>query len=116
MVMELSSSANPSTLGQPVTFTATVTPVGGSGFAPVGLRSAVRPRQVAEDGSLTISDGDTVLAVVPLEGGQAAFTTSSLSTGAHTITAAFSGTATAAPSSATLIQQVNQAATLPATR
>ena len=40
-VTGLSSSANPSTLGQPVTFTATVTPtVGGAGFAPVGLRSA----------------------------------------------------------------------------
>ena len=114
--MQLSSSANPSALGQPVTFTATVTQVGGSGFAPVGLRSAARPQQVAEGGSLTISDGDTVLATVAVEDGQAAFTTSSLSAGAHTITAAFSGTTTAAPSSATITQQVNQAATLPATR
>ena len=116
-LIELSSSANPSTLGQPVTFTATVTPVGGSGFAPVGLRSAAaRPRQVDDGSTLTISDGDTVLATVAVEGGKASVTTSSLTAGAHTITAVFSGTATAAPSSATIVQQVNQAATLPATR
>jgi hypothetical protein len=116
-VTELSSSVNPSVFGQPVTFTATVTPVGGLGFAALGLRSVARlPRQVADGGTLTISDGDTVLAVVPVEADQAAFTTSSLSPGAHTITAAFSGTATAASSSTTLTQQVNQPAQLPATR
>ena len=62
-----------------------------------------RPHQVPgpDGGTLTISDGDIVLAVVPLEAGRAAFTTSSLTAGTHTITAAFSGTATAAPSSAT---------------
>jgi hypothetical protein len=72
---------------------------------------------------LTISDGETVLAVVAVESGQASFTTSALSAGAHSITAAFSGTASAAPSSATIVQQVNevpppasQPATLPATR
>ena len=62
-----------------------------------------------------ISDGDTVIAVVPLEAGRAVFSTSSLAAGTHTITAAFTGTATAGPSSATVIQQV-QPATLPPTR
>jgi Bacterial Ig-like domain (group 3) len=65
---------------------------------------------------LTISDGDVVLATVAVEDGQAAFTTSSLSVGTHTITAAFSGTAAAAPSSVTVVQQVNEPAALPATR
>jgi hypothetical protein len=101
-------------VGQPVTFTATVTPVDrGSTFAPFGLRRAVAPRQMPEGGSLTISDGDSVLAVLPLEAGQAAFTTSSLSAGAHTITAEFNGTATAAPSIATIVHQVNQPTTAP---
>jgi hypothetical protein len=67
-------------------------------------------------GTLTISDGDVVLAVAPLEAGRAVFTTSSLAAGTHAITAAFSGTATAAPSSVTIVQQVDQAAELPATR
>jgi CMP-2-keto-3-deoxyoctulosonic acid synthetase len=63
-----------------------------------------------------ISDGDTVLAVVPLEAGRAVFTTSSLSAGTHTIIAAFRGTATAAPSRATIVQQVDEPAALPVTR
>jgi hypothetical protein len=116
-VTELSSSLNPSVVGQPVTFTATVAPVGGSGFAPLRSRSGPPfPRQVADGGTLTISDGDTVLAVVPVEAGRGAFTTSALSPGTHTITAAFSGTVTDEPSSTALTQQVNQPARLPATR
>ena len=59
---------------------------------------------------MTISDGGTVLAVVPLNAGQAAFTTSSLSAGTHTITATFSGNETAAPSDATITQQVDEPA------
>ena len=55
---ELSSSANPSVFGQPVTFTATVTP----GSAPLGLRWVAVPQQVVEGGSVTFSDGGTVLA------------------------------------------------------
>jgi hypothetical protein len=65
---------------------------------------------------MVISDGDTVLAVVPLVAGRAVFTTSSLSAGTHTITAEFTGTATAAPSSATIVQQVGEPALLPETR
>jgi hypothetical protein len=120
-VTELSSSPNPSVAGQTVTFTATVTTVGGPGGVPSGFRSAVAPRQV-DGGTVTISDGGTVLAIVPVEGGPASFTTSGLSAGAHTITATFSGTTSAAPSSATIVQQVDapppttQPATLPATR
>ncbi len=109
----LTSSPNPSTVGQAVTFTATVTQAGG---APLGLRSAAPRGAAADGGSTVISDGGSVLAVVPLEAGRAVFTTSSLSAGTHTITAAFRGTATAAPSSATIVQQVDEPAALPATR
>jgi Bacterial Ig-like domain (group 3) len=70
-----------------------------------------------DGGTLTITDGDTVLANVAVVDGEATFTTSSLSLGTHTITAAYSGTATAAPSSTTITQQVNAATTtLPVTR
>jgi uncharacterized repeat protein (TIGR01451 family) len=112
----LTSSPNPSTLGQAVTFTATVT-LADSG-RPVGFRGRAAPRQVpgSDAGTLTISDGDVVLGVVAVEDGQATLTTSSLTVGRHTITAAFSGTATAAPSNVTIVQQVNQPAALPATR
>jgi hypothetical protein len=104
-VTTLSSSANPSILGQPVTFTATVSAAGDS---PLAWRRTVAPSQVAGDGgTLTISDGGTVLATVAVVGGQAAFTTSSLSAGTHTVTATFSGTATTAASSATIVQQVD---------
>jgi hypothetical protein len=114
-VTALTSSPNPSALGQAVTFTATVTLADGG---PVGWRSRAAPRQVpGRDGAtLTISDGDLVLAVMPLEAGPAVFTTSSLTAGTHTITATFSGTATAAPSSDTITHQVDQPAALPATR
>jgi hypothetical protein len=93
-----------------VTFTATVNV---SDAGPMGLRSAAPP---ADGGSVVITEGDTVLAVVPLDAGRAAFTTSSLPAGRHTITAAFRGTATAAPSNASIVQQVDEPASLPETR
>jgi choice-of-anchor B domain-containing protein len=72
----LSSSPNPSTSGQPATFTATVTSGGGT---PAG--------------TVTFTEGATVLASgVAVNGsGQAAFTTTTLSTGSHIITASFTG-------------------------
>lgn len=106
-VTELSSSRNPSAAGERVTFTATVTTVGSGAGGPSGFRAAVTPRQV-DGGTLTISAGGTILAVVPVEGGQASFSTSALSPGAHTIIAAFSGTAFAAPSNASIVQQVDE--------
>jgi hypothetical protein len=89
-VTAMTASPNPSTLGQAVRLLATVTLADNGG--PIGFRS--RPQQVfgPDGGTLTISDGDTVPATVAVEEGQAAFTTSSLSIGTHTITAAFSGT------------------------
>jgi hypothetical protein len=85
------------------------------GGGPVGFHCRAAPRQMpGPDGAtLTVSDGDVVLGVVALEAGRAVLTTSSLTVGRHTITAAFSGTATAAPSSVTIVQQVDEPAALP---
>jgi hypothetical protein len=66
---------NPSPLGQAVTFTATVT----NGVNPTG--------------TVQFNDGSTTLGSVALVGGVARFTTSTLATGAHSITAVYAGDA-----------------------
>ena len=70
----LSSSLNPSTFGQLITFTATVS-------ASTGTPT----------GAVTFKDGTTTLGVGTLSGGMATYVTSSLSIGGHSITAAYSG-------------------------
>src|SRR5580704_11883182 len=89
----LSSSSNPATQGQSVTFTATVT---GSGGTPIG--------------SVTFTDGSTVLASnVTVTSGVATFSTSSLATGSHSIVASFTGsTGWQNSASGTLTEQINQ--------
>ena len=91
------SSLNPSTSGQSVTFTATVT-----------SQTAGTPT-----GTATFFDAATALgAAVNLNGQAATFTTSSLSSGSHSITAQYSGDTTFATSTSTSVnQQVNAAAT-----
>jgi subtilisin-like proprotein convertase family protein len=94
----LASTPNPSTFGQPVTFTATVT----SGGNPV------------TQGTVTFTESATTLASnVAVNGsGQATFTTSSpLSVGDHTIAATFNGTTNLATSTGTVTQTVDQIAT-----
>ncbi|MDW4571735.1 Ig-like domain repeat protein [Microbacterium sp. M3] len=87
----LASSLNPSTFGQSVTFSATVT----SGGAPVTA------------GSVVFADGATTLAAVPIDGaGQASLTTSALAVGTHAITANYSGTPDFGASDASLSQVV----------
>ena len=70
----LNASPNPSTAGQPVTFTATVSC---PGFIPTG--------------TVTFSDGSTPLATVTLAGGTPTFSTSALALGSHNITAVYNG-------------------------
>ena len=68
----VSSSKNPSTFGDSVTFTATVT---GTTGTPTG--------------TVTFLDGSTTLGTATLDpGGIAAFSTSALAVGSHTISAA----------------------------
>jgi hypothetical protein len=87
----LTASPNPSTSGQSVTFTATVTSSGGT---PTGM--------------VTFYDGATALGSATLSGGTATFTTALLSVGGHSITAVYGGDANfAASTSSTLTQTVN---------
>jgi len=98
---ELSSSANPVTAGQAVTFTATIS--GTAGQAPTG--------------TVTFKDGSTVLGTATLSAitadtadlwsAQATFTTSTLATGMHTIQAIYSGDSGYLGSSASLSQNVS---------
>jgi hypothetical protein len=87
----LASSQNPSNVGQSVTFTASVTPQFGGKVT----------------GSVTFYDGTTMLKTVALSGGVAKFTTSTLVSGAHNITATYNGSANFTGSSASLTQTVN---------
>jgi hypothetical protein len=73
----VTSSLDPSTVGQTVTFTATVT--------------ANAPGSNAVQGTVTFLDNGTPLATVTLSGGSASFSTATLTGGSHTITAQYSG-------------------------
>lgn len=72
------TSGSPSHVGQPVTFTATITAKFGA---------------VPNGELVTFSDGAKLLASVPLSSGVAAYTTSSLSAKTHTITVHYPGDA-----------------------
>lgn len=87
----LSSSANPSVQGQPVTFTATVTSSSG---APTGTVTF-------KDGSTTVGTGG-LSATSPY---QAMFTTSTLATGTHGMTAMYGGDASFDQTTSSLLSQ-----------
>src|SRR5207248_5800860 len=94
----VTSSANPSVFGQPVTFTATV--------------SAVAPGVGIPTGTVTFRDGGNTLGTATLTNGTATFTTTTLSVASHVITAVYGGDSNFATStSAALTQTVNQAST-----
>jgi hypothetical protein len=99
----LTSSLNPSTFGQSVTFTATV--AGGTGGA-------------TPDGTVTFMDGANPLGTSPLAAGTATFTTTTLAVGVHSITAVYSGDATngiQGSTSAVVKQDVQAVATITVT-
>jgi Bacterial Ig-like domain (group 3)/Fibronectin type III domain len=85
----LISSVNPSISGQSVTFTATVTAAAGT-----------------PTGTVTFSDGSTVLGTGTLSSGKATYTTNALSVGSHPITASYGGDATNDVSTSNLVVQV----------
>ena len=87
----LVSSPNPSTVGQAVTFTATIAP-----------QFTGTPA-----GTVTFKNGTAALGTVTLSAGVAALTTSTLTSGTHAITATYNGSASFKGSSATLTQTVN---------
>jgi hypothetical protein len=86
----LSSSKDPSTLGQSVIFTATVTPQ----FSGTPM------------GSVTFLDGTTTLKTVALTGGIAIFNTTKLGSGSHSITAHYKGNVDFTTSSGMVTQAV----------
>jgi plastocyanin len=85
---DLTSSANPSVVGDSVTLTATVT-----GDAPTG--------------SVTFEDAGTSLGVVGLSGGVATLVVSTFTAGSHPLTATYSGDAGNEGSAGGLTQVVN---------
>jgi predicted outer membrane repeat protein len=101
----LTSSGNPSIVGQSVTFTVTVA---ATASAHMGVQNAA---PIVPTGPVSFSDGSTVLCnAVALVDGIASCMTSALTVGVHTITAAYSGDGTFAASSGMLTQTVNTAA------
>ena len=94
--LALTSSASPSTLGQPVTFTATV---------------RAEPSAVVPTGTVTFFDDDTAAATTTVNGdGDAIYTTSALTAGAHTIVASFASSSPNFVSSApaSIVQHVTR--------
>jgi len=93
----LASSANPSSGGQPVVYTASVVGAGGNSPVPTG--------------TVTFMTGTTNLGTVVLNGsGQASFDAGPLSAGLYSITAIYGGDATYAASNSAALAEV---ATLP---
>jgi len=86
-VVVLTSSRNPSTEGQAVTFRAKVSPA-------------------AATGTVQFMDGSTTFATVPLAGGVASATISTLSAGGHSIYAAYSGNVQYGPITVVMAQDV----------
>ena len=87
----LASSRNPSNSGQSVTFTASVTPQ---------FSGTVK-------GTVTFYDGATALKTASLSGEVTKFSTSTLTSGTHSITATYNGSTSFLGSSASLTQTVN---------
>jgi probable HAF family extracellular repeat protein len=75
--VSLSSSANPASVGQAITFTAIVSPVSPGAGAPTG--------------TVTFTDGTGLLNSVALTGGEATCSISTLAPGKHMISAVYSG-------------------------
>jgi hypothetical protein len=75
--LALSSSLNPASAGQAITFTATVTPSVAGSPAPTG--------------TITFFDNGSPLGTASVSNGMATFSTSTLAIGTHSITASYSG-------------------------
>jgi hypothetical protein len=87
----LASTPNPSTYGQPITFTATAASAG-----------------PAATGKVTFKDGTLGIGTVILSGGVATLTRSKLAVGTHAITAVYLGDSFSAKSTSPVLNQVVQ--------
>jgi uncharacterized protein (TIGR03437 family) len=81
--LTIGTSANPSTVGQAVTITATLTVTGGT-----------------PGGSVQFFDGTTLLGIVPVANNQAMYTTNSLAAGSHDLSVKYTGDGTFPPEQA----------------
>jgi Big-like domain-containing protein len=88
----LSSSPNPSVLGNPVTLTAVVSPAA--------------PATGTATGTVTFMEGPTTLGTAMLSGGQATLTTAALGVGHHPISAAYGGDPAFLASTSNTVDQV----------
>ena len=97
-ITALISSLNPSSFGQPVTLTATVT-------------SPPFFNMLAPTGTATFYDGAAIVATSSLDSsGRATLTTSNLSVGTHSITVTYNGDSNFAPSTSPVLSQIVQGA------
>jgi hypothetical protein len=94
-ITSVNSSVGSSSYGQSITFTANVSTQG----------------KGIPNGSVTFSDGGSVLGRSPLRGGVATFSVHSLTLGSHSILALYFGTTNFAASSSSMPQAVNRAPT-----
>jgi RHS repeat-associated protein len=92
----LASSANPSTVGQPVTLTATISPSSAAG-------------------TVTFNDGATTLGTGTLSSGVATLSTTFSTIGTHNLTAVYSGDASNGGNTGTLALSVKQPVTVQVT-
>jgi uncharacterized protein (TIGR03437 family) len=83
--LKIGTSLNPSTVGQPLTITATLNATGGT-----------------PGGSVQFYDGTTLLGIVPVTNNQAAFTTNSLAAGSHDLSVKYTGDGTFQPAQASI--------------
>ena len=91
------NTPNPSVVGQPVTFTATVTPAPGS---------------TSVEGTISFYDGTTLIGTVPVSGNAGTIVTSNLALGSHNITAVYNGDTKNNPStSPAVVHTVNKTTT-----
>ena len=86
----LTGTPNPASVGQSVTFTATVTPT--TSGTPTG--------------TVSFFDGSTLIGSSSLSGGVATFSTSTLTAGSHSATAVYSGLGNYAGSTSTAVNEV----------
>lgn len=91
VTLGLTSSLNPSGLGQSVTFTASVSANSGN---------------IAPTGTVQFLDGSDPIGTSPLTNGSAMLTTAALTTGTHAITALYSGDVYFNPRTSTVLMQV----------
>ncbi|MFS8085272.1 MAG: Ig-like domain repeat protein, partial [Acidobacteriota bacterium] len=91
--LALASSSSPSTFGQPVSFTATVSSVPGGAGTPSGM--------------VTFQDGVTVIGQVPLNSaGTASLNIANLAPGSHNLTATYASDTQFAASAGSIVQVV----------